>query len=160
MIQSDQDWTMVKRGASRGRGCSRAWRDGSDETKTKVVAKTRVIKFAPIVPGKENHAYSTVKDLIPQKLQKESVDNQDVVASLRTMTLLDLAPLRPVLQISEDADLKRGRTEISKQSSCRESLEVWPQHEARLHYDLWRVLHEGYAAADWNKSQLRSEDWR
>ena len=62
------------------------------------------MKFAPIMPGKDNHAYSTVKDLILRKLQKESNKNQDVVASLKAMILLDLTALKPVLQIATDAD--------------------------------------------------------
>jgi len=104
MIQSDQDWTMVKRGASRGR--RRSWaRRGESEDETKVAAKTGAIKFAPIMPGKENHAYLTVKDLILRKFQKESVDNHDVVTSLRAMTRTDLALFRPTLQIADDTDL-------------------------------------------------------
>jgi len=95
----------VKHGASRGRGRSQAQRDGLEETETKVAAKMGAIKFAPIVPVKENHAYSTVKDLILRKLQKESVDNHDVVTSLRAMTKTDLAPFRPTLRIADNANL-------------------------------------------------------
>ena len=95
----------MKRGASRHRGRSRARRDGSDDSESKVAAKTGAMKFAPIVPGKENHAFSTVKDLILRKLQKESVDNCDVVTSLRAMVLTDLAPFRPRLRMADEADL-------------------------------------------------------
>ena len=154
-IQSDQDWTMVKRGKSRGR--SRARRDGSEESDSKVAAKPGAIKFAPIVPGKENHAYSTVKDLIIRKLQKDSVDYSDVVPSLRAMTLIDLTPFEPVLRIAADADLEvratqsgviRGRAEGEEQSSCSKDPNVRDQHETSLRSDLRRVLHESDAAAD------------
>jgi len=76
-----------------------------EETDTKVAAKTGAIKFALIVPGKDNHAYLTVKDLILRKIQKESVDNHDAVTSLRALTKTDLAPFRPTLRIADDANL-------------------------------------------------------
>ena len=120
---------MVKRGKSRGR--SRARRDGSEETDSKVAAKPAgAIKFAPIVPGKENHAYSTVKDLIIRKLQKDSVDYSDVVPSLRAMTLVDLTPFRPVLQIADDADLAvRALNQASYGEEQKEKCKV---HAARI----------------------------
>ena len=78
-----------------------------------------------MVPGNENHAYSTVKDLILRKLQKESVDNHDVVTSLRAMTKTDLAPFRPVLRIADDADLAvRAIIQASYRDEQKESSKV------------------------------------
>jgi len=121
---------MVKRGASRHRGRSRARRDGSDDTESKVAAKTGAMKFAPIVPGKENHAFSTVKDLILRKLQKESVDNCDVVTSLRAMVLTDLAPFRPRLRMADDADL--AERAIMQSSYADEQKEAIKVHAERI----------------------------
>ena len=103
-IPSDNDWTMVKRSASR-RGRSRARRDAlEDDSEAKPAAKATVMKFAPIMPGKDNQAYATVRDVILRKLQKEKNENEDVVTSLKAMMLLDLSPLEPVLKIADDED--------------------------------------------------------
>jgi len=103
-IPSDQDWTMAKRNANR-RGRSRARRDTSEEdSEAKPAAKTTAMKFAPITPGKDNQSYATVRDVILRKLQKERIENEDVVTSLKAMTILDLDPLEPALRIADDAD--------------------------------------------------------
>jgi len=132
---------MVKRGASRGRGRSWARRDGSEETETKVAVKTGAIKFAPIVPGKENHAYSTVKDLILRKLQKESVDNHDVVTSLRAVTIVDLAPFRPILRIANDADLAvRAINQASYGDEQKEAAKVHAERVRKQELNMKRAF--------------------
>jgi len=63
-IPSDNDWTMVKRSASR-RGRSRARRNTSeDDSEEKAAAKSAVMKFAPITLGKDNQSYATMRDVI------------------------------------------------------------------------------------------------
>ena len=55
-ISSDNDWTMVKRSASR-RGKSRARRDTLEEdSEAKPATKSVVMKFTPIAPGKDNQS--------------------------------------------------------------------------------------------------------
>jgi len=104
-IPSNNDWTMVKHSASR-RGRSRARCDTSEEdSEAKPATKSVVMKFAPITLGKDNQSYATVRDVILRKLQKELIENDDVVTSLKAMVILNLTPFELVLQITVDDDL-------------------------------------------------------
>ena len=96
---------MVKRSASR-RGRIHARRDTSeDDSDAKPAAKSAVMKLAPVTPGKDNQSYATMRDVILRKLQKERIENEDVVTSLKAMVILDLTPFEAVLRIADDADL-------------------------------------------------------
>jgi len=120
---------MAKRNASR-RGRSRARRDTSEEdSKAKPAAKNTAMKFAPITPGKDNQSYATVRDVILRKLQKERIENEDVVTSLKAMTILDLTPFEPALRIADDAD--EGLRTIRQASYIENNKDQMNTHEKR-----------------------------
>jgi len=88
------------------------------------------MKFAPIAPGKDNQAYVTMRDVVLWKCQKEKNENEDVVTSLKAMTLLDLLTCEPMLVIAndEDDDLRK----IKQTSYIENQNDVMNTHQRRM----------------------------